>query len=104
MIRTLRSFAATNMNLPNAIAFAALGWVMEMLPKAFPSWFPHTGSDGASARALWLGVMGYLQLLLGLGHILHTQVWPLVSRLASQVPSGESGALPLPGQRGLTLR
>ena len=92
------------MNLPNAFAFAALGWVMEMLPKAFPSWFSHTGSDGANARALWLSVMGYLQLLLGLGHILRTQVWPSVSSLVSLAPSGEPGALTLPNPRGVTLR
>jgi hypothetical protein len=92
------------MNVPNALAFAALGWVMEMLPKAFPSWFPHNGSDGANTRALWLGVMGYLQLMLGLGHILHSQVWPSVIRLVSLVPSGEPGALPLPSPRGVTPR
>jgi len=92
------------MNLPNALAFAALGWVMEMLPKAFPSWFPHTGCDGANTRALWLGAMGYLQLLLGLGHILNSRVWPPLSRMVSLAPSGDRGALALPNPRGVTLR
>ena len=77
---------------------------MEMIPKAFPSWFPHTGADMASARALWLGVMGYLQLSLGLGFIARTQFWPSAQRLISLVPSGEPTALPLPGARGVTLR
>jgi hypothetical protein len=53
------------MNALDALVFAALGAVMEILPKAFPSWFPPTGSDQASARALWLALMGVVQISIG---------------------------------------
>ena len=92
------------MNLPNALFFAVIGWVMEMLPKAFPSWFPHTGADASSGRALWLALMGFVQISLGLGFIVRAHLMPAVVRLVALVPSGESGALALPGTRGVTAR
>jgi hypothetical protein len=92
------------MNLPNAFVFASLGWIMEMIPKAFPSWFPHTGSDGANSRALWLALMGVFQMALGIGFIVRVHVVPVVVRLVALVPSGETAALPLASHRGITLR
>jgi len=89
------------MNLANALVFAVLGWVLEMLPKAFPSWFPHTGSDVANSRALWLGLMGGVQMAVGLGFILRTYGVPAFQRLVSLVPSGEATPLSLPGARGV---
>jgi len=92
------------MNFANALVFAVLGWVLEMMPRAFPSWFPHAGSDGANSRALWLSLMGGVQMALGLGFIVRAYGVPAVLRLAAVVPSGEAPPLSLPGARGVTLR
>ena len=92
------------MNLANALVFAALGWVMEMIPKAFPSWFPHVGSDGSNTRALWLGLMGFVQLTLGVGFVLRAHVLPAAARLISLVPAHQPGALALPSARSVPLR
>jgi hypothetical protein len=91
------------MNALNALVFAALGSVMELLPKAFPSWFPPTGSDQASARALWLALMGAVQISVGLGFLVRAHVVPFAYRVLSLVPS-ESGTLALPNARGVTGR
>jgi hypothetical protein len=91
------------MNALNALAFAALGSLMEMLPKAFPSWFPLTGSDQASARALWLALMGAVQISVGVGFIVRAHVIPFVQGIRSMVPA-ESGTLALPNPRGVTGR
>ncbi len=92
------------MNLANALVFAALGWVMEMIPKAFPSCFSHLGPDGTNTRALWLGLMGALQLTIGLGFVLRAHLLPFVSRLISLAPAPQSGALALPNARSVPLR
>ena len=92
------------MNALNAIFFAALGSSMEILPRVFPSWFPPTGSDQSSARALWLALMGVFQMALGIGFIVRVHVVPVVVRLVALVPSGEPAALPLASHRGVTLR
>lgn len=92
------------MNALNALVFAALGTAMEVLPKAFPSWFPHAGVDSANARALWLDLMGAVQILLGLGFIFWVHGIPVAARIVSMVPAGEAGALGIPTARGLTAR
>jgi hypothetical protein len=91
------------MNAVNALIFAALGSVMEVLPAAFPSWFPPSGSDQASARALWLSFMGAVQISIGLGVIVRFQVLPFALRLLAMVPR-ESGTLALPNARSVTGR
>lgn len=92
------------MNATNALAFAILGSLMEILPRAFPSWFPPTGSDAASRRALWLAVMGAVQITLGIGFLATAHAYPLVGRLFSRVPAREAGTMALPPTRGLTIR
>lgn len=92
------------MNALNALVFAALGTAMEVLPKAFPSWFPHVGADSANARALWLDLMGAVQILLGLGFIVWFHAIPTAARIVAMVPAGEAGALALPPARGVIAR
>ena len=92
------------MNALNSLIFAALGVAMEMLPKAFPALFPHSGADSASARALWLDVMGAVQVFLGLGYILRVHVLPFVARIVAIAPTGEAGALELPNTRAVNAR
>jgi hypothetical protein len=91
------------MNALNALIFAALGSFMEILPKAFPWWFPPTGADGASARGLWLMLMGAVQILIGVGFIVRAYVVPFVHGILTVIPA-ESGTLALPNPRGVTTR
>jgi hypothetical protein len=92
------------MNATNALAFAALGSLMELLPRVFPSWFPPTGADESSCRALWLAVMGATQITLGLGFLLTVHALPSFRRLFVRMPSTEAGTLVLPASRGITVR
>jgi hypothetical protein len=92
------------MNALNAIVFAAFGSAMEALPRFFPSWFPPTGSDQSSARALWLSTMGAVQITLGVGFVVRAHFVPFFSRLFSTARATEAGALALPNARGVTAR
>jgi len=92
------------MNATNALAFAALGTLMELLPRAFPSWFPHTGADESSCRALWLAVMGATQITIGVGFLLTAHALPALRSHFVRVPSAERGSLVLPESRGATIR
>jgi hypothetical protein len=92
------------MNALNALVFAALGSVMEVLPSIFPSWFPPTGSDRSSTRALWLALMGVVQITLGVGFIVRAYVVPGFFRIVSRTPAATSGTLALPHARGATVR
>jgi hypothetical protein len=92
------------MNASNALIFAALGSVMELLPRVFPSWFTHTGADEQSCRALWLSIMGAVQLTLGLGLVIRSHIFPAVSRIFVSAPAQEPGTLALPNPRAVTSR
>ncbi len=72
---------------------------MELLPRVFPSWFPPTGADQASGRALWLDVMGAVQLGLGAGYLLRAHVVPAAARILSAIPAGDRGSFALPDPR-----
>ena len=61
------------MNTSNSVGFVTLGTVMAVLPTLFPQAFPGTGFDGTSTRALWLNVVGTVQILLGVSFLL--QLW-----------------------------
>ena len=92
------------MNTINALIFAALGTAMEMIPRAFPAWFPPTGSDQASTRALWLALMGWVQVTIALGFIIQMHVFPLALRLLALVTGAHPIAAPLPSGRTVTTR
>ena len=92
------------MNIINALIFSAIGSLMEILPRAFPSWFPPTHADQASCQALWLDLMGAVQMTLGIGYMLRTHVAPAVVRILSPERNGEPGALALPSLRGTADR
>jgi hypothetical protein len=92
------------MNLSDSLIFAALGTAMETLPKIFPSWFPHGGTDLASNRALWLEFMGAVQIALGSAAVLATHVLPLLRRGLSIAPTGEPAMAPENAIRSLTAR
>lgn len=83
------------MNTGNSFGFVLLGAVMTLCPWLLPQGFPPTGFDGTSTRALWLEVMGAVQIGLGAGWLL--QVW--LSRLADNLatfsmPTMDRSSLP----------
>ena len=68
------------MNIRNAWGFLSFGLVMSLLPLLRPAWFPSTGMDGTSARALWLELMGAVQTLLGGAQVLWRIALPAAIR------------------------
>ena len=74
------------MNNRNAWGFVSFGTVMSLLPLLAPAWFPPTGIDGASTRAIWLEVMGVFQLLLGGVRVLWHAVVPAFVRWLAFTP------------------
>lgn len=86
-LRGTRQFEK-QMNLLNALIFAAVGSVMDLLPAVFPLWFPPNGADQSSARALWLDTMGVVQIALGVGYLVRTQILPAAVRLLLAAPAG----------------
>jgi hypothetical protein len=91
-------------NALNALIFTIAGSVMGLLPAVFPSWFPPTGADESSTRALWLDVMGMVQAGMGLSFLIRVQLIPFASRIFSTARSGETGSLALPQARGIPGR
>jgi hypothetical protein len=92
------------MNNLNAVAFCAIGAVMELLPHVFPAWFSPAHADQASSRALWLDLMGAVQVTLGAGYLVRARVMPALARILSVAPDGEEGALALRAARGTAHR
>lgn len=92
------------MNAVNACIFVAMGSAMELLARAFPAWFPMSGADMASARALWLHVMGSVQVGIGLGYMVRASVIPFVARLVSVARTADAGSLALPKARSVIGR
>lgn len=90
------------MNGINAAIFALIGAGMEMAPRLFPSWFPPTGADQSSARALWLFVMGVAQMALATGYVLRVYVMPVTLRVVSSVRATERSPLAFPNPRGVS--
>lgn len=91
------------MNAANALFFALLGTVMELLPVVFPSWFRRGDVDEGSVRAIWLALMGGVQIAIGVGYMIFAFVAPLVSRLGSSTRTA-AGSLALPAPRGVNVR
>ncbi|HEY1792801.1 MAG TPA: hypothetical protein VGG34_07775 [Opitutaceae bacterium] len=92
------------MNTPNTMILAALGMVMEALPRVFPAWFPPTGADQASARALWLAVMGGVEVAIAAGFLARLLALPLAFRLFRLVRAHEQASIGLPSARGISGR
>jgi hypothetical protein len=92
------------MNDLDALIFALLGSVMEFLPIVFPSWFPRSGADQSSARALWLGVMGATQVAIGAGYVIRAHVVPAVIRMFSATPGGDRSSVALSNSRAVAGR
>ena len=77
---------------------------MGLLPVLFPSWFPPTGADESSARALWLELMAAVQIGLGLAFLVRERVVPFAARIVSVIGSSDAGAVALSKSRGVPGR
>jgi hypothetical protein len=88
----------------NAFLFIAMGSGMGVLPVLVPSWFPPTGADEASTRALWLELMAAVQIGLGLAFLVRERVVPFAGRLVSAIRASDTGAVALSKSRGVPGR
>src|SRR5688500_2840565 len=77
------------MNTGNASGFLLFGVVMWILPDVAPDLFPRQSVDGSSARALWVQVMGLVQLAIGFGFLVQLAVWPRLTRWLATEPAME---------------
>ena len=92
------------MNRGSYVTFVVLGLLMTLAPRHFPDFFPASGIDGSSARALWLEVMGGINMALGLAYAVMEAAAYLGSRRGAPEPSSarlrsESSAFPAAGHR-----
>lgn len=62
------------MTTNNSLVFLLLGVAMFFAPLELPQYFPANAGDGSCTSALWLGVMGVAQAMLGLTAALHNEV------------------------------
>jgi hypothetical protein len=85
----------------NAFIFVTMGSSMGLLPVLFPSWFPPTGADESSARALWLELMATVQIGLGFAFLVRERVVPYLGRLVAMVRASDTGAVALSKSRAL---
>jgi hypothetical protein len=92
------------MNDLDAVIFALLGSVMELLPMVFPSWFPRGGADQSSARALWLGVVGATQIAIGASYFVRAHAVPAAIRIFSAMPGADRDSLALQNPRAVAGR
>jgi hypothetical protein len=71
------------MTTANARGFLFLGLAMALLPMAASGAFPPTGIDGSNTRALWLGLVGWVQMAIGAAWLGQAAVARVASRLAT---------------------
>src|SRR5690606_38609756 len=77
------------MNSANAFVFVLFGIASWLLPMVAPTWFPATGLDGSSGRALWLQTMGVVQTVVGMSFLVRFGVWPAVNSWLKSTPQEE---------------
>jgi hypothetical protein len=74
------------MNTGNSLGFLLFAVAMGSLPAVAPGWFPPTGLDGSSGRALWLEVMALVQGGWGGFYLFSRWVIPAASRATAYLP------------------
>jgi len=82
------------MTTNNALAFLLLGAGMLFAPAGLPEFFPANAGDGSCTSALWLGVMGVGQGLLGLTVGLMNGMLQLRAAIETWDPLGRTFDLP----------
>jgi hypothetical protein len=74
------------MNTGNALGFLLFAVVTGFLPALAPGWFPPTGTDGTSGRALWLEIMALVQGGWGTSYLFSRWIVPAAGRAAVYLP------------------
>ena len=69
------------MNFRHALGFFAVGAVLALIPRFAPDWCPSTGVDGSSTRTIWLQIMSFVQLGLGVAYFAHRTLLGFASLL-----------------------
>jgi len=59
---------------------------MWLLPVIAGGWFPPTGIDGTSARALWLETMGLVQIAIGVTYLIRGELMPRFAEWLASEP------------------
>jgi len=77
------------MNRTNSFGFIAVGFILCLAPLLAPGLFPHTALDGSSTRALWVEVMGAVQV--GVGLICWLKDW-MTTAVRNTAPADAPGA------------
>ena len=72
----------------SSLLFFLLGLGMTLAPRLVPQAFPANGLDGSSSRAVWLALMGALNLSVGLGYAASRAV----AAIGARFPSFRSGS------------
>lgn len=85
------------MNFKHATSFMMVGAVLGYLPDIFPGWCPATGVDGSSAGALWLNLMGTVQIAIAMSYFAR-RVLGSIAMLMEYAPAAASAGLELPTQ------
>ena len=78
------------MTTNNSLVFFLLGVAMIFAPIELPQFFPANAGDGSCTSALWLGVMGVAQALLGLTVALFNETARVHAAIESWDPIGQT--------------
>ena len=82
------------MTTNNSLVFFLLGVAMLFVPAELPQFFPANAGDGSCTSALWLGVMGVAQALLGLTAALLNETARVRAAIESWDPIGQTFSQP----------
>ena len=69
------------MNFRHALGFFAVGAVLALIPRIAPGWCPADGVDGTSTRTIWLQIMSFVQMGLGVSYFANRTLVGLMSLL-----------------------
>lgn len=69
------------MNFRRALGFFAVGAVLALIPRFAPGLCSSTGADGSSTRTIWLQIMSFVQMGLGLAYFARRSLAGLASLL-----------------------
>ena len=78
------------MTTSNSLVFFFLGVAMVFAPAELPQFFPANAGDGSCTSALWLGVMGVAQALLGLTAALFNETARVRAAIERWDPIGQT--------------
>jgi hypothetical protein len=74
------------MTTNNALVFFLVGLGMLFAPAELPQFFPGDAVDGSNTSALWLGLMGLIQSVLGLAVAMHNETIRLRAAIEAWEP------------------